>query len=156
MTSPIRLTGPLASLRPLCSQALTHMPSSITPHRSILCVSNDASLLESRRLLLQRAGYTVLTMTGSEISVLWDLPPCELVLICQSVGEPERSRLLVKLRERGNLPYILMHPLFGDPEACSSVGITYASHRPEDLLRCVGDLLQQRAAQSTTCEPRLG
>lgn len=56
---------------------------------SLLLIGNDGGLRYSRRLLLERAGFTVVSLNSQEAMAGEIHSGCRLVLLCRSVGHRE-------------------------------------------------------------------
>lgn len=110
----------------------------------ILCISNEPLLLETRRLLLEWAGYEVVAKTTAEISSARHFPEGELVLVCHSVEEPERSQLIRRLTEVQPARYILRLERFDGGCHLDGPGAS-SSCRPAELLRCIHDVFHATA-----------
>jgi hypothetical protein len=64
-------------------------------HHQVLIYGHDSILLRTRKLLLERAGFDVcLSDTLDEVHEIFAAWPVDLLILCHTVGAPERSRIL--------------------------------------------------------------
>ncbi len=93
------LQAPEMVSNPPCADPLTEatMPKSAT----ILIYGHDAQLLETRCMILERAGYSVLTATG--LDEFERIPACrrvDLLLLCHSLSMEDCGRSLALAHSR--------------------------------------------------------
>lgn len=111
----------------------------------ILCIANDAGLLQTRRMLLEWAGYRPVARTPAEVSASSRIPPCELAIICHSVAGRERREVIGKLHQSQSLRWIVALDRSEDAEVESDPRVSICSSRPEALLRCIFDLVHSKS-----------
>ena len=117
-----------------------------TPSALILNVGRDAELLYTRGLLLQSAGYAVEPAgTATEAFSLFRAADFDLVLLCHSLGEAERQRLVSLIRSHGSAtPVIFIATSYADAEEPSAN--LSVENTPAALLNTVEAMLQQARA----------
>lgn len=114
-------------------------------HR-ILCVDDDAGTLKARRLLLEAAGYSVLTASsGAQVlEILAQGEHVDLVLLDFTMGAMHGDELARKLRERDpSLPLIVVSATEELPEAFVKIldGRVRKGQSPEILLSTISSVL---------------
>jgi hypothetical protein len=115
----------------------------------ILCVGEDQLLLNTRRSILEREGYTVLTSSARELPVLDVLAPAALVIVCHSVEGLLRLQLIGSLQ--GIFPCSRILLLEGTSNLDETrIGLPRSSARPEDFLNSVADLIARIHLDDTT------
>lgn len=111
------------------------------PSALILSVGCDPSLLSTRSLLLQSAGYAVESASSVEDAIRrFRQGDFDLVILCHSLPEKERQRLIVLIRDYGStIPLLLIAAASaGDVETSSS-----SESAPAMVLSRVHEVLQQ-------------
>lgn len=110
----------------------------MTPQKHILTISRDAALQDSRTLLLENVGYSVIPL-GSDSAVRSFLASnsphtLDLVLICHSV--PERSRVPLCLEIKAVYPATPILMLYNgyDPTVAKVDGRLENMHDPQLLV----------------------
>jgi hypothetical protein len=64
-------------------------------HGAILVYVNDSMLVRTRRLILSKAGYDVLTATGfADAMLILVNQPIDLLMLCQTLTDEERRGIL--------------------------------------------------------------
>jgi DNA-binding NtrC family response regulator len=86
------------------------VPNTMHNSGSILIYGRDAALLETRRLLLESAGFTVATaLELAAITQLLSGPAFDLSLLCHTLSHDERETLMsVAQRVRPEMKFIVM------------------------------------------------
>jgi DNA-binding response OmpR family regulator len=113
------------------------------PSTLILNIGQDRALLDSRGLVLQSAGYTVESICSIEQAIdRFKAGVFHLVVLCHSLSEKERERLIRHIRVDGPAtPVIFTAAIYAacpDHLADRSIGSA-----PDELLRSVHDVLQE-------------
>jgi CheY-like chemotaxis protein len=108
----------------------------------ILSVGRDAALLSTRDLLLQSAGYIVESSCSiEEATDRFRTGDFDLVILCHSIPERERQRLVQVIRDYGSAtPVVFVSPYSGNPDRFSDLSI---DNCPGDLLSTVHRLLSR-------------
>lgn len=134
---------PLASDMPVSVQRLDDYSavsqSEAMQKLRILSVGNDPSLLNSRELVLQSAGYAVLSMSSSASLSKDLLQQFDVVVLCHTVKSCDQVVHSIRLL-RPDLPILLVDEL-----CCESVrsGEIYVSPQPETLLIAVNNVVNR-------------
>jgi DNA-binding response OmpR family regulator len=118
----------------------------------ILSISYDRTLLETRELVLQRAGYDVLSL--SRLKELTDAACNDigLIIMGHSIPQPEKRAMVADLRRRGcNAPVLAL--LRGDESSFREAADSVKAD-PEPMLEAVRRILggTDRRAQSARSE----
>jgi hypothetical protein len=123
--------------------------STVEAATHILCVGEDQLLLNTRRSILEQAGYSVLTSSARELPALGVLAPAALAIICHSVEGPLRLQLIGSLQVIFPGSRILL--LEGTRNLDETrIGLPRSSTRPQDFLNSVADLIARRHLDDTT------
>jgi len=112
----------------------------------ILCVDDDAGTLKARRLLLEAAGYAVLTANSGEqvLNILDQGEKVDLVLLDFTMGGMDGDELASNLRKRDpQLPLILVSATEEVSEAFMKMlnGRVRKGQNPEVLLSTISSVL---------------
>lgn len=113
------------------------------PIALLLSVGCDSQLLGSRQLLLQSAGYAVVSAHSAKEAVDCFLAgDFDLVLLCHSLPERERDGVACLIRASGSLtPIITVATYEGQQDVFVSATI---ESEPEQLLAGIRDALTQQ------------
>ena len=111
---------------------------------SVISVGLFPKLLSLREQVMSSAGYAVFTTTNpEEAEAIMDTGACEVLLLCYSVEDDWRNRLISHFRERcpqGRIVAITNHPIAKTPKEVDE--LVYGVEGPEALM----DAIQGRAA----------
>lgn len=108
--------------------------------KSILTISRDQVLQNTRTLVLQNAGYQVSAATNDREAVAFvDAPnTISLVLMCHSVPETSRVFLVNKIKElKPNLPILMLYNGY-DPTEAKVDGSLHSLEMPRAMLDMIG------------------
>ena len=108
--------------------------------KSILTISRDQVLQNTRTLVLQNAGYQVSAATNDKEAVAFvDAPnTISLVLMCHSVPETSRVFLVNKIKElKPNLPILMLYNGY-DPTEAKVDGSLHSLETPRAMLDMIG------------------
>ncbi|MGA9717977.1 MAG: hypothetical protein WBQ79_06825 [Acidobacteriaceae bacterium] len=113
------------------------------PIALLLSVGCDSQLLDSRQLLLQSAGYVVVSARSVKEAVDYFLAgDFDLVLLCHSLPETERDGITCLIRASGSLtPVVTIATYEGQQDVFTSATI---ESEPEQLLAGIRDVLTRR------------
>lgn len=128
--------------------------------RRLLCVDDELATLSARKLLLETAGYSVLTATSGAdaLAILANGSKVDLVLLDFLMGKMNGDELAVTLRGRyPELPLIIVSASEDLPQTLLNAvnGHVRKGQNPEDLLSTVSEVLRnadgkfKHEAQST-------
>lgn len=103
------------------------------PYVIILAVGYDPLVLETRSRVLQSAGYLVTSVLSSKQAIAQFLEgDFDLVVLCHSIPEKERQRLVSVIREHSSrTPIIFISSGLGQRDPSADVTI---ESDPKDLL----------------------
>jgi CheY-like chemotaxis protein len=128
-----------------CGNLVQGRPLEVQNHR-ILCVDDDAGTLKARRLLLEAAGYSVLTANSGEqvLDILAQGERVDLVLLDFAMGAMDGDELARNLRKRDpELPLIVVSANEELPAEFMKMldGRVRKGQNPEVLLSTVSSVL---------------
>jgi CheY-like chemotaxis protein len=131
--------------------------------RRILCVDDEPAILQARKLLLENAGYLVLTTTsGAEaLEILLQVANIDLVLLDFAMWDMNGDELAMKLRARyPELRLIVVSAVEDLPQALLNTvdARVRKGQSPEVLLSKVAEVLSQLGvtAKKTALPPGAG
>lgn len=117
----------------------------MTTLKSILTISRNEVLLNTRTLILQRAGYHVSSARTNQeaLDFLEASNSFTLVLLCHSVPEPSRILLAAMVKELNPTLPILMLYNGCDPTNAKVDGSVHNLDSPAAMLDMIGFLTMQ-------------
>jgi CheY-like chemotaxis protein len=112
------------------------------PHTIVLAVGRDPVLLETRRLILQAAGYTVRSVLSLKQAMFQLLTgDFDLVILCHSISAEDRRRLTSSIREHtARIPIISISTGFGLPDPFTNATI---DSDPKQLVTGLREILSR-------------
>lgn len=112
----------------------------------VLNVGHDAALLETRSLVLRSAGYSVESASSVDEAIQrFRAADFDLVVLCHSVPEQERHRLIRLIRDHGSsTPVIFVSARSASADNFADLTIV---NRPGGLLRAAHELLSQKGGK---------
>ena len=120
----------------------------MTPAKSILTISRDEPLQQTRTLILQHAGYQV-SAAGNDkeaIRFVETESTIHLVLLCHSVPEKSRKFLVARIKGlRPKLPILMLYNGYDSTEAKVD-GSLHSLESPDAMLNMVGFLTSEAGA----------
>lgn len=127
-----------------CAGTEDTMACAASPPILILNVGHDPTLVRTRSLLLQTAGYLVDSSCSTDDAVRrFCSGDFDLVVLCRSIPEEERRRLLHAIRDCGSsIPVIVVAAAAGPLGSDRLVDLTVSRH-PVTFLAAVHDLLDR-------------
>jgi CheY-like chemotaxis protein len=111
----------------------------MTTPTSILTISRDPSLQNTRTLILERAGYSVSAALNDKDALGFVEAPntIDLVLMCHSVPEASRHFLVTRIKElRPKLPILMLYNGY-DPTDAKVDGSLHSLETPESMLKMI-------------------
>jgi DNA-binding response OmpR family regulator len=117
----------------------------MTAPRSILAISRDKALLNTRTFILQQAGYHVSAAHTDDEAVRFveASNAYSLVLLCHSVPEKSRLFLVDRLKElQPSLPILMLYNGY-DPTEAKVDGKLHSLDSPTALLNMIEFLTQK-------------
>jgi CheY-like chemotaxis protein len=116
----------------------------------VLCVDDELVGLQVRKLLLERAGYCVLTaLDGPTGLELFGDKPVEVVILDYSMPGMNGGEVAIRMRQiKPRIPILLLSAYVGLPSEVTSLVDLYMTkgEGPEMLLEKLGGLLQTASA----------
>jgi CheY-like chemotaxis protein len=110
------------------------------PQTIVLAVGTDPSLLKTRNLVLQSAGYTVESASSVKEAVdRFQSGDFDLVLLCHSVPRKDRDRLTSLIRASGSLTPIVS--IAGNLGECDAFATATLEDGPSNFLARIRDVL---------------
>ncbi|MGH9517417.1 MAG: PAS domain S-box protein [Terriglobales bacterium] len=122
----------------------------------ILAVDDESSGLHFRKLILEHAGYTVLSSTGvDEALSLFRANPVDLVVTDHLLGRETGNDMAAEMkRTKPNVPIILLSGTSSVPEPLLHAdSFLSKTEGPEQLLEAVEQLLSRNASSDELPEP---
>lgn len=114
------------------------LPRSTSTGPRILSVGDDPMLLGSRHMLLESAGYQVLSVSSSRVIRQEHQGAFDLAVVCHTTVI-SRAQLVASLQSsHPQVPILLLERAAG---GCSD-GMGLVLSRPEELLRTVRDIIE--------------
>jgi DNA-binding response OmpR family regulator len=107
---------------------------------SILTISRDRLLQNTRTMVLEHAGYTVSAALTDKDAVAFVEAPntIGLVLMCHSVPETSRISLVTRIKElKPKLPILMLYNGY-DPTEAKVDGSLHSLETPEAMLDMIG------------------
>jgi DNA-binding response OmpR family regulator len=117
----------------------------MTAPKSILIISRDKALRNTRTFILERAGYHVSSACTDDEAVRFveASNAYSLVLLCHSVPEKSRLFLVDILKElQPSLPILMLYNSY-DPTEAKVDGILHSLDSPTALLNMIGFFTQE-------------
>jgi CheY-like chemotaxis protein len=112
----------------------------------VLCVDDEPIGLQVRKILLERAGYRVLTAEDGLVGLsLFDKEPVEVVVLDYSMPGMDGGEVATRMRQiKPKVPILLLSAYVGLPSDVTSLVDLYMTkgEGPEKLLQRLGSLLQ--------------
>jgi CheY-like chemotaxis protein len=112
----------------------------------VLCVDDEPIGLQVRKILLERAGYRVLTAEDGQVGLsLFNKQPVEVVVLDYSMPGMDGGEVATRMRQiKPKVPILLLSAYVGLPSDVTSLVDLYMTkgEGPEKLLQRLGSLLQ--------------
>jgi DNA-binding NtrC family response regulator len=112
----------------------------MTTPTSILTISRDRPLQNTRTIILERAGYDVSAALNDKDALGFVEAPntIDLVLMCHSVPEASRVFLVTRIKElKPKLPILMLYNGY-DPTEAKVDGSLHSLEAPESMLKMIG------------------
>lgn len=112
----------------------------MTTPTSILTISRDRPLQNTRTIILERAGYDVSAALNDKDALGFVEAPntIDLVLMCHSVPEASRVFLVTRIKElKPKLPILMLYNGY-DPTEAKVDGSLHSLETPESMLKMIG------------------
>ena len=115
----------------------------------ILSISYDRTLLITRRLMLEEAGYEVVSAEGFTEGLERCEPNFDLIIMGHSIPQRDKQAIVAECRKRGCTAPVVSLLRFGEkpiPEAAYGLD----PNNPWELLEAIKQILGSRARKRTT------
>jgi CheY-like chemotaxis protein len=112
----------------------------MTTATSILTISRNRPLQDTRTIILERAGYSVFAASNDReaIGFIEASNNISLVLMCHSVPEVSRMFLVSRIKElKPKLPILMLYNGY-DPTEAKVDGSLHSLETPEAMLNMIG------------------
>jgi len=110
--------------------------------KRILAYGEDAHVISTRAMILQRAGYDVVhTTRASELASLLESLPFDLLLMGDCLRTPQNVRLVERLRQQFSTLTIIM--VQDEKEERDPWSTAFVSSGPEEIIDAVGLLFEE-------------
>jgi DNA-binding response OmpR family regulator len=110
----------------------------------VLSVGSDPKLLQSRNLVLLTAGYAVRVATNAGDAInIFRSADFEVVVICHSIPEEERLRLIADMREENASAKIVVIRKNGQLSARLADEAVHSMDGAEQLLAAIASALRR-------------
>ena len=127
----------------------------MTVLKSVLTISRDQPLQNTRTFILEAAGYSVSAALDDDAAVAFVAAPnnLSLVLMCHSVPESSRVLLVNKIKALNpNLPILMLYNGY-DPTLSKVDGSLHSLETPEALLNMIGFMTRNVGDSSAVVYP---
>jgi DNA-binding NtrC family response regulator len=116
-------------------------------HGTILVYGNDEMLLSTRKIIFERAGYTVFTAASVPNAMLVLMNhEIDVLVLCQSVDDCERRSILETARTLQPKIKCVSLSLGGNDIAMDGVYNQHWSMNPPALLAAIGQMLLEKTS----------
>ena len=112
----------------------------------VLCTGVDLVLMETRRLILERAGHRVISATTEQgLEKACTEHGCDVAVIGQTLSRNAKLRILLLLRERCPSAAVLeLHPQYADRALKNADGwLAMPTDNPRELADVVDSLVRK-------------
>jgi CheY-like chemotaxis protein len=114
----------------------------------VLNVGRDSPLLDTRAMLLRSAGYIVeSTPSMADAIHRFRTGDFDLVILCHSIPEQDRQRLIDLIREEGSSTPVIFISSTAAPPTPRFAVLSVDNHHPAALLSAIRELLSQKQSQ---------
>ena len=109
----------------------------------VLSVGRDPLLMRTRTVLLLEAGYSVMpSFTSRDAFQIFSSREIDLVILCHTIPQEEKSKLIVSMKERKRAPIVCIH-VDGEADGKLVDAYLHSLDGPEVLLSCVAKVLDK-------------
>ena len=113
------------------------------PQYLLLSVGRDPLLMRTRTVLLGEAGYSVMpSFTSRDAFQIFISRHIDLVILCHTIPQEEKSKLIVSMKERKRAPIVCIH-VDGEADGKLVDAYLHSLDGPEVLLSCVAKVLDK-------------
>ena len=109
----------------------------------VLSVGHDPLLMRTRTGVLLNAGYSVMpSFTSRDAFQIFISHDINLVILCHTIPQEEKSKLIVSMKERKRAPIVCIH-VDGEADGKLVDAYLHSLDGPEVLLSCVAKVLDK-------------
>ena len=113
------------------------------PQYLLLSVGLDPLLMRTRTSVLGNAGYSVMpSFTSRDAFQIFISRDIDLVILCHTIPQEEKSKLIVSMKERKRAPIVCIH-VDGEADGKLVDAYLHSLDGPEVLLSCVAKVLDK-------------
>ena len=110
----------------------------------LLSVGRDPLLMRTRTALLAEAGYSVMpSFTSRDAFQIFISSAIDLVILCHTIPQEEKSKLIVSMKERNKKTPIVCIHVDGEADGKLVDAYVHSLDGPEALLSCVAEVLDK-------------
>ena len=110
----------------------------------LLSVGLDPLLMRTRTSLLSNAGYSVMpSFTSRYAFQIFTSRDIDMVILCHSIPEQERTKLIISMKERNERTPIISIHANGEADGKLVDAYVHGLDGPETLLSCVAQVLDK-------------
>ena len=114
------------------------------PQYLLLSVGRDPLLMRTRTVLLGEAGYSVMpSFTSRDAFQIFISRHIDLVILCHTIPQEEKSKLIASMKERNNRTPIVCIHVDGEADGKLVDAYVHSLDGPEVLLSCVAKVLDK-------------
>ncbi len=114
------------------------------PQYLLLSVGRDPLLMRTRTVLLGEAGYSVMpSFTSRDAFQIFISCDIDLVILCHTIPQEEKSKLIASMKERNNRTPIVCIHVDGEADGKLVDAYVHSLDGPDALLSCVAKLLDK-------------
>ena len=117
------------------------------PQYLLLSVGLDPLLMHTRTVLLGEAGYSVMpSFTSRDAFQIFISHHIDLVVLCHTIPQEEKSKLIVSMKERNKRTPIVCIHVDGETDGKLVDAYVHSLDGPEVLLSCVATVLNESSS----------
>lgn len=123
---------------------------SANPLATVLCIDDEGTPLKVRKMVLEMAGYSVLTATDPRFAMqLFTASAVDVVISDHPLQGMTRTELAAKMKRlKPRIPIVIISGLIQEPEAMEHADLYIVKgEAPPIWLKKISDLLQQSRCQ---------
>ena len=125
---------------------------------TILCIDNNEKALNIRKMILEMAGYSVLTAIDADSAMqLFASSDVDIVISDHLLQGKTGTELAAEMKRiKPNAPIVIMSGMVEEPKGMEHADLFIVKgEAPPVWLKKISDLLQQRRCQAPQCKARI-
>ena len=130
---------------------------SVIPPATILCIDDNETALNIRKVILEVAGYSVVTASDVELAIqLFTASAVDIVISDHLLEGTTGTELAAEMkRVKPTIPIVIMSGLVEEPEGIEHADLfIWKGEAPPIWLKKISDLLQQSRCQAPHSKAR--